>query len=105
MDINTEQKEKKIVKHKRWLASLLCATLGIFSVDSFYLGFIKFGILRIFINILLYIFIFLMVYYLTDYIYLVIYIPLIIIYSINIIGAFYIGFNKNYKDNNGETLI
>ena len=48
-----DQKEVKFKQHSKIVNILLCMFFGYFALDLFYIGFVKFGLIRLSINILM----------------------------------------------------
>lgn len=102
VDIMKENnKEINFKQKKRVTNSLLCMFLGFFGADAFYLGFKKIGIIRLIINLIIYLALSVILFFLTElgfYSFLIPFGCLFIIYFvIGIINLFI----KGKKDVNG----
>ncbi len=92
------------VFHKRNIAFILCIIFGIFGLDDFYLGFIKRGLFRIIINILIFLLVSIPLFLLTKLSYFSFLIGFSLIFIIYFAYSFYLLFNSNIKDKNGVFL-
>ena len=104
--ISNEKKEELALKeHKRSVSFILCLLLGLFGIDSFYLGFKKEGIIRIASTLVIYGGLFLIFFFTVfkDNLVLALTIPLAIIYVIYIILSIVLLFLRK-KDKAGVFL-
>lgn len=104
VNINTKEKIN-IKEHKKVVNFVLCLLLGLFGVDSFYLGYKKEGLIRIISTLLIYGGCFSLFYFLVfaNNLVLSLTIPLAIIYFIYIVLSIVI-LIKRSKDHNGVFL-
>lgn len=91
--------------HKKSICALLSMVLGIFSLDLFYLGFIKEALIRIFINALFFSCLFFPIFFLTDFKILSFVLPICCLYVFYIIVGFFYLLSKKKKDKKGVFLI
>lgn len=103
--LGNEEIKQEFKKHSRLLTSVFCGLGGIFSLDLFYLGFIKEGLIRLGINILFFLVIFLPIgLLLKDSWLLATLLPLGILYLVYIVIGIITFFNHKKKDKNGVFL-
>ncbi|HBS10641.1 MAG TPA: hypothetical protein DEA28_02825 [Firmicutes bacterium] len=104
-DSNTDS---NFVQHSKKINSLLLMFLGIFGVDSFYLGFIKEGLLRLFINFILYAGLFCLFFFVNKFslfnLIMSLILPFVILFAVYFIIGIVSLFKKNKKDSNGVFL-
>ena len=94
---------KEFKQHKKSINALLCMFFGFFGADSFYLGFVKYALIRLLINIVLFVSIFLALYFLVSslgllYSLLIAFGSIFLIYFLIGISLFFI---NGRKDSNG----
>lgn len=109
IDVLKSEKTKSFKQHSKKVTGILCMFLGIFGADSFYLGFSKYGFLRILVNIIIWAVLSCGFYFIppliNDTFKLELYLSFILSFLVLFVFYFIAGiisfFTKNKKDSNG----
>lgn len=107
IDTLTDEEKEHVYKPRSHKAnSLLLMFLGMFGVDAFYLGFFKYGIIRLVVNLVLYGVLFVVLYFFvfTANILLSALIPFGVLFVIYFIFGIISFFKTPIKDSNGVFL-